>query len=134
MPNSGSPISFDVTGEQLNGVARLHARGELDLSTTPLLERAFTAVEELQPATIVLDFSDLAFIDSTGLQALLRAHARATESGRLLAVINGTDGVRKVFELTGTDHLLAPTLPADVAGALLAEGWSPIAIPETVGG
>ena len=134
MPNSGSPISFDVTGEQLNGIARLQARGELDLSTTPLLERAFTAVEELQPSTIVLDFSDLAFIDSTGLQSLLRAHARATESGRLLAVINGTDGVRKVFELTGTDHLLAPTLPADVIGALLLEGWSPIAIPETVGG
>ena len=107
MPNSGSPISFDVTGEQLNGVARLHARGELDLSTTPLLERAFTAVEELQPATIVLDFQYLAFIDSTRLQSLLRAHARATESGRLLAVING---------------------------ALLVEGWSPIAIPGTVGG
>jgi anti-anti-sigma factor len=129
MPNSGSPTSFDVTAEHLNGVVRLQARGELDLSTTPLLERALAAVEGLQPATIVLDFQDLAFIDSTGLHALLRAHQRATESGRLLVVINGTEGVRKVFELTGTEHLLAPSLPAEVHGALLVEGWSPIAIP-----
>jgi hypothetical protein len=39
-----------------------------------------------------------------------------------------------VFELTGTDHLLAPTLPADVIGALLLEGWSPIEIPGANGG
>ena len=134
MPNSGSPNSFDVTAEHFNGLARLQARGELDLSTAPLLERAFIAVEELQPATIVLDFKNLAFIDSTGLHTLLRAHQRATESGRLLAVMNSTEGVRKVFELTGTEHLLAPILPTDVAGALLVEGWSPIAIPGTVGG
>src|SRR6266508_2537282 len=127
MPNSGSPTSFDVTAEHLNGVVRLQARGELDLSTAPLLERAFTAVEGYQPTTIVLDFQDLAFIDSTGLHALLKAHQRATDSGRLLVVINGTEGVRKVFELTGTEHLLAPSLPAEVHGALLVEGWAPIA-------
>src|SRR2546428_12210441 len=131
MPNSGPPVSFHVTAEHLNGVARLQARGELDLSTTPLLERAFAAVEELQPATIVLDFQHLAFIDSTGLHALLLAHKRATDSGRLLVVINGTEGIRKVFELTGTKHLLAPSLPADLVGALSLEGWSPIEIPGT---
>src|SRR5436853_4945678 len=100
MATSRSPTSFSMRAEHNNGVVRLYAVGELDLETAPLLDEALAAIEALLPATIILDFHSLSFIDSTGLHALLRAHGRATENGRMLAVVNGTDGVRKVFELT----------------------------------
>ena len=122
-----------MRGEHLNGIVRLHAAGELDLESTPLLDEALAAIEALQPTTIILDFHELEFIDSSGLHALLRAHGRATESGRVLAVINGTDGVRKVFELTSTRHLLE-LAPSDAMGPSLQGEWLPVTLPGTARG
>ncbi len=130
MSNSDPSTSLHIVGEHRNGAIRLRARGELDVATAPLLERAISAAEALQPSTIVLDFQDLAFMDSTGLHALVRAHDRAAEGERIVIVVNGNEGVRKVFRLTRTDHLLreADTLeilaPADGDDVT----WSPISL------
>jgi anti-anti-sigma regulatory factor len=41
----------------------------------PLLERALEAADHLKPARVVLDFRELSFVDSTGVHAVVRAHA-----------------------------------------------------------
>jgi anti-sigma B factor antagonist len=107
------------------------AIGELDLRTVPFLECAVEAVDQLEPATVVLDFRELRFVDSTGVHAILRAHIRATENGSVLVVANTSESVRKVFELTRTEHLLkAPSSHDPSAAPEDAPGWLPIAIPE----
>jgi anti-anti-sigma factor len=65
-----------------------------------------TAVEQGAPSLIVLDLSDLSFIDSSGLRVLLLADGRARESGRELVLTRSTDAVQRVFEMTGTRDLL----------------------------
>jgi anti-sigma B factor antagonist len=106
MSTPESPATFSVRSEHRGDVVWLHAEGELDLASGPLLEQALGAAEALHPATIVLDFRDLTFIDSTGLHIIVRAHTRATENGRELTVVNTADPVRKVFEVSGVDRLL----------------------------
>ena len=122
---------FAIRAERRNGVARISAIGELDLRTVPLLERAIEAVDQLDPATVVLDFRGLRFVDSTGVHSILRAHIRATENGSVLVVVNTSESVRKVFELTRTEHLLKAAFSHDPSVAPKdAPGWLPIAIPE----
>jgi anti-sigma B factor antagonist len=122
---------FAIRAERRNGVARISAIGELDLRTVPFLECAVEAVDQLEPATVVLDFRELRFVDSTGVHAILRAHIRATENGSVLVVANTSESVRKVFELTRTEHLLkAPSSHDPSAAPEDAPGWLPIAIPE----
>lgn len=128
--NSGSSSAFAVRGAHQNGVVRLFVRGEIDMATAPLLEESIVFVEELRPAAIILDFRDITFVDSTGLHALLRAHERAGLRQRVLAVVNGSEPVRKLFQLTGTHHLFEPAVLPD--GEL--DEWSPIPLPGDDGG
>jgi anti-anti-sigma factor len=123
---------FSIRAERRDGVARISAYGELDLETVPLLERTLEAVDQLQPARVVLDFTDLSFVDSTGVHAILRAHTRATENGNVLVVVNSSENVRKVFELTRTEHLFEAAISNDPTVAEFDDerGWLPIAIPE----
>jgi len=123
---------FAIRAERRDGGARISAIGELDLRTVPLLERALEAVDQLQPARLVLDFRELSFVDSTGVHAVLRAHIRATENGSVLVVVNSSESVRKVFELTRTEHVFEAAISDDPSAAAFEEGpgWLPIAIPE----
>jgi len=73
--------------------------GELDLETVPVLERELDAVSAVDPATvIVVDLTELTFMDSTGLHLLVRLSERFPES---LRVINGTSGVQRLLNLSG---------------------------------
>jgi anti-anti-sigma factor len=77
--------------------------GELDLASTPILERELAAIEAGDVKKIVIDLAGVGFMDSTGLQALLRARERATqENGAQLALRRGPHQVQRVFELTKT--------------------------------
>lgn len=82
--------------------------GEHDLNTAPTLrERLKGAIEE--GASIVVDLSGAAFIDSSILGAVLDARRQAHEKGLGFAVTlsDGSEPVERVLEVTG----LTATLP-----------------------
>jgi anti-sigma B factor antagonist len=56
---------------------------------------------------VVLDFTDVTFIDSTGLTVLIDAHRRLGEQDRVLTVANASAHVERVFTVTGLDQFLA---------------------------
>jgi anti-anti-sigma factor len=76
--------------------------GELDLASAPELERELREAEATNPSRVVIDLSGLGFMDSTGLQALLRTRERAGASTYELALRRGPHQVQRVFELTKT--------------------------------
>ena len=80
---------------------RLTPRGELDLTTVPLLESAFDAAfRDDDAAMIVVDLTELSFMDSTGIHLLTRMHAACQGVDRL-RVINGSRAVERLLTLTG---------------------------------
>jgi anti-anti-sigma factor len=76
--------------------------GELDLASAPDLERELREAESGHPSRVVIDLSGLGFMDSTGLQALLRTRERADAGTYQLALRRGPHQVQRVFELTKT--------------------------------
>jgi len=86
-------------------LASLH--GELDLSNADALRAEFARIEATSVSRIVLDLSELEFIDSTGLAVILGAHERARNDGYVLRVLRPTGQVARVFELCGLDEVLA---------------------------
>jgi anti-sigma B factor antagonist len=79
----------------------IRVEGELDLATAEDLERELVRVEGTDAQSIVLDLSDLDFIDSTGVRILIKAHARSRADANRLALLRGPKAVQRVFELTG---------------------------------
>jgi len=83
----------------------VHVVGELDMATAPQLE--LTLRDALaQPRLVVLDLSDLAFIDTAGVHAIVNATLHAREQGRRLVVLRGPATVERLFKLTGADRQL----------------------------
>jgi len=92
---------FRVETQTTDRLTTLTVTGELDLTSTPVLERELERISGLDADLIVLDLRGLAFMDSTGLHLLVKAHQRAEQAGRRLALTRGREQVQRLLELTG---------------------------------
>ena len=81
--------------------AVLHVRGDLDIATEDTAVGIVSSVlaADPPPAVLVLDLSEVVFMDSSGLRALLRMHNRHGSSVRLGPV---STVVERLLALTGT--------------------------------
>lgn len=78
--------------------------GRLDTITAPELESEVMAILP-NVESLVLDMEKLEYISSAGLRIILKTHkALAQKSG--LKLINVSDEVREVFEITGFSDFL----------------------------
>jgi anti-sigma B factor antagonist len=94
---------FDVTVVNRNGRAIVFMRGEIDLSAKEQIHDALATARQ-GSADVIVDLSQVTFMDSTGINALVRAH-REAPAGRF-HVVGATRRIRRVFDVTG----LAPVL------------------------
>ena len=81
--------------------------GEVDLAVAAELETALEDAILESVGAFIIDLSDLDFIESTGLQVLLRARGLLGREDRALAVVCPHGPVRRVFELSGLSELFA---------------------------
>ena len=75
--------------------------GEMDTHTAPRLTQALEAVFVGPDPTIVIDASELKFLDSSGISALLQLRQRAIDAGGTLRLRTVSPAVRRVIEITG---------------------------------
>jgi anti-anti-sigma factor len=68
-------------------------------SEVPLMEAFATAAGE-QTKNIVLDFSELEYLNSSGIGLIVTLLVRANRNGQRLSVFGLTDHYRHIFELT----------------------------------
>ncbi|MEU8517688.1 STAS domain-containing protein [Kitasatospora sp. NPDC048722] len=84
----------------------VRARGEIDFDTAPSLRRALAAALESH-REVVLDLSEVTFMDCAGLGALVRARNQADRSGRRLVLRGAGRCVVRLLKLTGLHRRLA---------------------------
>lgn len=80
---------------------RVALEGELDYSSALTLDDELRRAEADAAKIMVLDLSELRFVDSTGLAIIASACRRMRRSGRRLIVACPTQAVRRIFSLTG---------------------------------
>jgi anti-sigma B factor antagonist len=64
-------------------------------------------IEATGVSRILVDLSQLEFIESTGLAVILRAHKRAKSDDHSIAFIRPQGHLIRTFELTGLDQELS---------------------------
>ena len=84
--------------DEAGGVV-LALSGELDVVSAPELTLCLNEV--MAHARVVLDLSELAFVDSAGVSVLIKAKQDAELSGRTLVLARPTEQVHRVFALVG---------------------------------
>ena len=95
-----TPASFVVEVDDGVDPVVVRVGGELDLSTAPNLVQA---LEEAAPlsAAIVLELSDVGFIDSSAIGALLTSGRARTSAGGRLQIGSRSAAVDRILEVTG---------------------------------
>src|SRR6476660_2979171 len=112
----GEVIRFDVVDH--GPTARvLHVVGELDTLTAPLLAVRLAEQQAAVPK-LVVDLSEVSFLGSAGLAALVEAKDAADRDVCQLLVGPGARIVRRALEATGLLSLV--TVADDVPEALAA--------------
>ena len=98
---------FTLTDEgQSDSTIIVSVTGDLDLWNAPALEQRLRRCLDQGSQWVVVDLSDAAFLDSSGLGALTNSKRRIERKGGRLVVINTDDQMRRVFELTGLMRVL----------------------------
>jgi anti-sigma B factor antagonist len=101
--------SVDAQG----GRAVVRAAGEVDLYTAPRFAEALEQAAEAAPRLLV-DLTEVTFMDSTGLRCLLQARARAGEdTGAIALTVAEGSPVARLLDLAGvTEMFRTPENPA----------------------
>ncbi|WP_432824869.1 STAS domain-containing protein [Dactylosporangium sp. CA-092794] len=92
--------------------------GALDVSTSPDLHALLHKTLDDGATRLVLDLTQVEFIDSTALRVLVSIHKRLRESGGF-AVVCPHARLRRIFDLTALDRVLTLTDTVDEARAIL---------------
>ncbi|MCL5736431.1 MAG: STAS domain-containing protein [Actinobacteria bacterium] len=110
-------MNLSISTDLVDGVSVVHVGGDLDVYTAPRLKEALEAAMDKGPK-LVLDLSEVHFIDSTALGVLAGALRRSgPESGDFRLVVDDPY-LLKIFRITGFDGLfpIFPELTDAVSG------------------
>lgn len=94
---------FDISIDIGHGIAVVRPMGELDLVTAPTFRQSIESIDEKD---IIVDFSAVEFMNSSGLSVLISATRKLRSTGGNLVIRNAQPMVRKTLSIAGVDELL----------------------------
>jgi anti-anti-sigma factor len=90
-------------------------KGEIDLHVSPTVTAALTEVIDKKPERLVVDLSEVTYIDSAGLAALIQAMQKVEGYGGKFMLSGLQETVRSIFEISRLDQVFQIFPDADAA-------------------
>jgi anti-sigma B factor antagonist len=97
---------FDLATQAIGTATVIAVSGELDVATVPQLRTALTEAAERGSTRLVVDLSEVTFVDSVSVGAILHAQKRLGLEGRLAVVLAPSSYARVIFDVVGADAVL----------------------------
>ena len=91
----------------LKDIPRVKLKGEVDIYTVNALKKSVQVLLDEGHNTLIMDLTDVVYIDSTGLGALVGIYRRCREREGKIYLICPNPQVKKVFKTTGLSQLFA---------------------------
>jgi anti-sigma B factor antagonist len=116
-----SVIDFGLVDEIVDDTTHVVSlRGEIDALTAPRLGSRLFGLADEGKRGVVVDLSDVTFMDSTGIGVLLNALRHFTVRHIKMVLVCPTDRVLRPFQVTGlTGHLTIVDSRAKALGVLV---------------
>lgn len=111
------PVPLDVDREVRDGAVVLRPQGEIDLSRSPSLRTEIFQAQRERPPRLVIDLSDVPYMDSSGVATLVEALQNSRKQGSALVLCGLGEKVRSIFEIARLDTVFR--IEPDVDAALL---------------
>jgi len=101
------PPEFRILTDESGSSVEIAVHGELDLATAPELGQEFAriqAIDGLERA--VVDLRNLEFLDSSGLETIIKFDENLRAGGAELAIVRGPRAVERLFAVMQLDERL----------------------------
>jgi len=112
--SSSDAPQLSVRHTRERGCSVVTLTGELDLFTREMVAQALERAA-VSGRTVVVDLSELAFVDASGLGTFVAARNRATAAGADLVLRHPSSAVSRIIDVAGLDSLIATNGKSRVA-------------------
>jgi len=89
-----------ITNEKVNGVTICVIEGEININTSPELRKVFDGLIRNSEKKVIIDFSKVSYIDSSGLATLIELFQRLKKIGGHVRLANMSQKTKNIFEIT----------------------------------
>jgi anti-sigma B factor antagonist len=117
MALNSSDVDLRIDVEDVAGRPVVRVGGEIDVYTAPRLREHLIRLAGDQ--NLIVDLTDVSFLDSTALGVMVGAMKRQRERGGTMSIVTTGTRVRRLFEITGLTKVF--TLYDSVQEATRAE-------------
>jgi anti-sigma B factor antagonist len=87
------------------GVVILDLRGDMDVSIAPGLRDILIGLIETNAGPVLVNLSNVLYMDSAGLSVLIAAHRKAQNVGGVLGLVNPQQPTQQILKLTHVDKV-----------------------------
>jgi anti-anti-sigma factor len=108
--------SFNAKIRNQPGLAVIDLTGEINAFAEEGLNAAYLQAEELDPGTVVINFKEVSYINSTGIALIVGLLAKARQAHRRMVVFGLSDHYVEIFQITRLADFMA--IYPDEASAL----------------
>ena len=110
MPTETNALTIDVARQ--DDVTIVSLGGEIDLATQGELRTVLNDLVVAGDVHLILDLTDVSFIDSTGIGALIGTRRRVHAFQGSLTLVCPHESILKIFTITGLEKVfdIRPTL------------------------
>ena len=88
-----------------NGLTVCHIDGEIDINSSPEIKKSFDKLISKKTAKIIINFSKVTYVDSSGLATLVEILKNMRTYGGRMRLTNLSGKIKGLFEITKLDKL-----------------------------
>jgi anti-sigma B factor antagonist len=99
--------------ESGNGATRITLTGRFDAHETDEFRRVATSLLSQEHPAVLMEMSNVAFVDSSALAAMVALQREAAKLGGAVTLVNVSDPVRVILELTDLSTVFATVSDPD---------------------
>lgn len=96
---------MEMISKYIDGVTVLQLRGSFDTYTAPIVENFFQKIDTDPIPRVIINLTNVNFIDSRGLATLIIALKRCCQQQGDLALCGLRESISTIFELTNLDKV-----------------------------
>jgi anti-sigma B factor antagonist len=89
-----------IREERKNDAVVCYLEGEVNINNSPELRKAFDGIINRNEKKVIVDFSAVSYIDSSGLATLIEMFQRLKKIGGKMRFSNMEQKIKNVFEIT----------------------------------
>jgi anti-sigma B factor antagonist len=91
---------FEASVRRESGVAVIEMRGELNADAEQALNAAYAEASSRDPSSVLLNFRDVEYINSTGIALIVGILAQARKERQGISASGLSDHYREIFQIT----------------------------------